>query len=103
MGGAPVYIWPGGGITVMVDVTRLPPGSFGTVPTPALVAPMEFTLPRRLYEQLGGHAADIVPIDDILASVAPQARVEAWRAENPWPFDPTGAARPLAADPPETA
>ena len=24
MGGAPVYVWPGGGITVMVDVTRMP-------------------------------------------------------------------------------
>jgi hypothetical protein len=27
------------------------------VPTPAIVAPIEFTLPRALYEQLGGHAA----------------------------------------------
>ena len=23
-GGAPVYVWPGGGITFMVDVTRMP-------------------------------------------------------------------------------
>ena len=46
MGGAPVYVWPGGGITVMVDVTRMPKGSFGYVPTPAIVAPIEFTLPR---------------------------------------------------------
>ena len=38
-GGAPCYIWPGGGITFMVDVTRLPKGAFGYVPTPALVAP----------------------------------------------------------------
>ena len=43
-GGAPVYVWPGGGITFMVDVTRLPAGAFGYVPTPALVAPIEFTL-----------------------------------------------------------
>jgi hypothetical protein len=28
-GGAPVYIWPGGGITFMVDVTLVPPGAFG--------------------------------------------------------------------------
>ena len=40
VGGAPVYIWPGGGITFMVDVTRLPPGAFGYVPTPALVEPL---------------------------------------------------------------
>ena len=45
-GGAPVYVWPGGGITLMVDVTRMPAGSFGYVPTPALVAPIEFTLAR---------------------------------------------------------
>ena len=42
-GGAAVYVWPGGGITFMVDVTRLPPRAFGYVPTPALVAPLEFT------------------------------------------------------------
>ena len=46
MGGAPAYLWPGGGITVMVDVTRLPKNAFGYVPTPAIVAPLEFTLPR---------------------------------------------------------
>ena len=42
-GGAPVYVWPGGGITFMVDVTQMPAGAFGYVPTPALVAPIEFT------------------------------------------------------------
>src|SRR5262249_3587239 len=39
-GGAPVYVWPGGGITFMVDVTRVPANGFGYVPTPALVAPI---------------------------------------------------------------
>jgi hypothetical protein len=43
-GGAPVFIWPGGGITLMVDVAKMPAKSFGSVPTPALVAPIEFTL-----------------------------------------------------------
>jgi hypothetical protein len=43
-GGAPTYVWPGGGITFMVDVTRVPENAFGYVPTPALVAPIEFTL-----------------------------------------------------------
>ncbi len=28
-GGAPAYRWPGGGITVMADVTRMPSASFG--------------------------------------------------------------------------
>ncbi len=43
-GGAPVYVWPGGGITFMVDVTQMPAGAFGYVPTPAIVAPIEFTM-----------------------------------------------------------
>ena len=53
-GGAESYVWPGGGITFMVDVTRLPKGAFGYVPTPALVAPLEFTLPRADYLAMGG-------------------------------------------------
>ncbi len=59
-GGAPVYVWPGGGITFMVDVTLVPPGAFGYVPTPALVAPLEFTMPRDDYAALGGHMDAIV-------------------------------------------
>ncbi len=49
LGGAPAFVWPGGGITVVVDVTRMPRNAFGYVPTPAIVAPIEFTLPRALY------------------------------------------------------
>lgn len=86
MGGAPVYLWPGGGITVMADVTRLPKNAFGYVPTPAIVAPIEFTLPRALYEQLGGHMEDVVSIDAILKDIAPQARIDGWDSDNPWPF-----------------
>ncbi|WP_103334915.1 6-hydroxynicotinate reductase [Pseudotabrizicola formosa] len=58
-GGADCYVWPGGGITFMVDVTRLPAGAFGYVPTPALVAPLEFTLPRAEYLAMGGHETAI--------------------------------------------
>ncbi|MGL4288927.1 MAG: 6-hydroxynicotinate reductase [Phreatobacter sp.] len=86
MGGAPVYLWPGGGITVMADVTKLPKNAFGYVPTPAIVAPIEFTLPRTLYERLGGHMEDVVSIGDILRDVAPQARIDGWDSDNPWPF-----------------
>jgi hypothetical protein len=92
MGGAPVHLWPGGGITIMVDVLRLPANAFGYVPTPALVAPIEFTLPRALYEQMGGHASDIVSIDEIIRDIAADARVDRWQDDNPWPF-PTRPAR----------
>lgn len=86
MGGAPVYLWPGGGITVMADVLRMPKLSFGHVPTPAIVAPIEFTVPRALYEALGGHMAEIVPVEEVMRGLGQDLRVETWHPENPWPF-----------------
>ena len=83
-GGAPVFVWPGGGITFMVDVGRMPPGSFGSVPTPALVAPIEFTLRLDDYAALGGHMGHVRP----LASVRGMA--VAAHADNPWPSPPAG-------------
>ena len=68
MGGAPVYLWPGGGITVMVDVTQLPRNAFGSVPTPALVAPIEFTMPRDAYKTLGGHMEEVTSLAEVVAS-----------------------------------
>ncbi len=64
-GGAEAYVWPGGGITVMVDVMDMPDRSFGYVPTPAIVAPLEFTMPRDEYAALGGHMEDIRSVADI--------------------------------------
>jgi hypothetical protein len=65
-GGAPVYIWPGGGITYMVDVARMPAGSFGSVPTPAIVAPIEFTMTLSDYTRLGGHTGRVRRLEDIV-------------------------------------
>jgi hypothetical protein len=74
-GGADVYVWPGGGITVMVDVLDMPTGSFGYVPTPALVAPIEFTLRVSDYGTLGGHMDQVTPLSSMptetLRRVAP--------------------------------
>jgi hypothetical protein len=69
-GGADAYVWPGGGITVMVDVLDMPTHSFGYVPTPALVAPIEFTLRVSDYAALGGHLDHMRSVDDINASEA---------------------------------
>jgi hypothetical protein len=85
-GGAPVYIWPGGGITMMVDVTRLPAGSFGSVPTPALVAPIEFSLPLASYRELGGYMDAVTTLEDVLAQAT--VRGQPWRSDNPWPVTP---------------
>ncbi len=85
-GGAQAYVWPGGGITVMVDVTRMPPGSFGSVPTPAIVAPIEFTMRRDDYERLGGHVDRIRRLEDVWA--AGEHRTIDWQSDNPWPLEP---------------
>jgi hypothetical protein len=82
-GGAPAYVWPGGGITLMVDVARMPDNSFGWVPTPALVAPIEFTMRREDYAALGGHVGHIVTLEQVLARAA--LRSTEWRDDNPWP------------------
>ncbi len=66
VGGAPAYVWPGGGITLMADVTDMPGNAFGYVPTPALVAPLEFTLRREDYRALGGHDGAVREMADIL-------------------------------------
>ncbi len=83
-GGAPVYVWPGGGITFMVDVTRMPENGFGYVPTPALVAPIEFTMTLADYAALGGHMDYVRPLSSIPDEEG-RRRVAA-RPENPWPL-----------------
>jgi hypothetical protein len=86
-GGAPVYVWPGGGITIMADVTRLPDNAFGYVPTPALVAPIEFTLRLSEYERLGGHMGQVKKLSEIIAD---EKQEIPQRVGNPWPLTANG-------------
>ncbi len=98
-GGAPAYVWPGGGITVMVDVLRMPANSFGTVPTPAIVAPIEFSMRLADYQALGGHMAYVRPLAQVLATGA-------WHADGAPTARRTvdsAAGQPLAAGPPAHA
>ncbi len=44
----------------------MPTNSFGYVPTPALVAPIEFTLRRDDYAALGGHLDHVQAVSDVL-------------------------------------
>jgi len=85
-GGAPVYIWPGGGITFMVDVSRMPENAFGYVPTPALVAPIEFTMTLADYAALGGYMDHVKPLSTIRRNDDGKKRVPA-KTENPWPME----------------
>jgi 6-hydroxynicotinate reductase len=92
-GGAPVFVWPGGGITFMVDVTRMPKNSFGYVPTPAIVAPIEFTMRANDYHALGGHMDYVMPMDEAAKGITGRQsdhRLKGLRnlpagEGNPWP------------------
>jgi 6-hydroxynicotinate reductase len=83
-GGAPAFVWPGGGITFMVDVTRIPDRAFGSVPTPALVAPIEFTMRLDDYAALGGHLDSVLRVESL--SDEDRQRAIGWRRDNPWPL-----------------
>jgi 6-hydroxynicotinate reductase len=83
-GGAPAYVWPGGGIMVMVDVARMPDNSFGSVPTPAIVAPIEFTMARADYIALGGYDSQVRSLEEVRTSAAFTQQVQAHH--NPWPI-----------------
>jgi len=85
-GGAPVYVWPGGGITFMADVTRMPQNAFGYVPTPALVAPIEFTLRLADYAGLGGYMEHVRPLSSVVVEDASRRQLAA-HADNPWPLE----------------
>ena len=89
-GGAPCYVWPGGGITLMVDVLAMPDNAFGYVPTPAIVGPIEFTMPHQVYAELGGHMGSVKPLEAVLKERGTSGRVRMteWMAEHPWPLSP---------------
>ena len=57
----------------------MPANSFGYVPTPAIVAPIEFTMSLEDYSALGGHVDHVRALADVL-------RDEGKLRE---PFDPT--------------
>ena len=80
-GGASVYVWPGGGITVIADVMAMPANSFGYVPTSALVAPIEFTLRLSDYAALGGHLDHVQPVEAVMGSAV--RRVEPGEGRDP--------------------
>ena len=61
VGGAPGYVFPGGGISFMVDVERVVPGSFYWTPTPATICPLEYTMELSDYAEMGGHVEAMKP------------------------------------------
>ena len=72
VGGAPTFIFPGGGINFMVDVRKISWRAFTWVPTPAVVAPIEYTMQRETFIQMGGHKQALRLLSDIKASEGSQ-------------------------------
>jgi 6-hydroxynicotinate reductase len=61
VGGAPVFLLPGGGINFMVDVARVKADSFYWTPTPATICPIEYTMELSEYKKMGGHLGAMAP------------------------------------------
>ena len=63
--GRPVHVLAGGGITAEASVADMPPGAFTWVPTPAGVCPMEMTMTKKTYEEIGGYLEAVRPLEEI--------------------------------------
>jgi 6-hydroxynicotinate reductase len=61
IGGSVTYVMPGGGISFMVDVSRVKSGSFYWTPTPATICPVEYTMAVKDYQDIGGHVEAMKP------------------------------------------
>ncbi len=64
IGGAPAFVYPGGGINFIVDTDKVVNKAFTWVPTPATVAPVEYTMTKEDYEKMGGHMDQIKNVED---------------------------------------
>lgn len=65
VGGAPVFILPGGGINFLVDVSKIKVHAFTWVPSPAPVFPIEYTMHLEDYLEIGGHKEAIRRLEEI--------------------------------------
>jgi formate hydrogenlyase subunit 6/NADH:ubiquinone oxidoreductase subunit I len=67
IGGVPAYILPGGGINFMVDVGKMRWRSFTWVAVPAVVVPIEYTMEKPTFIEMGGHQQALRLLSDIKA------------------------------------
>lgn len=64
IGGAPAFVYPGGGINFIVDTQKVVNKAFSWVPTPATVAPVEYTMKKSDYQAMGGHMDQIKELSE---------------------------------------
>jgi hypothetical protein len=67
LGGVPAYVLPGGGINFMVDVGKMKWRTFTWVAVPAVVAPIEYTMEKSTFIEMGGHEQALRLLSDIRA------------------------------------
>ena len=65
VGGAPVFLFPGGGINFMVNVEKVKQDFFYWTPTPAVICPLEYTMTTPDFEKMGGHVQAMKPFETI--------------------------------------
>lgn len=64
--GAPTFVMPGGGITFLADIDKMVPKPFTYTASPAVVAPIEYTVLKSKYKAIGGHIQAIRPLNEVL-------------------------------------
>lgn len=64
--GAPAYVMPGGGITFLADVEKMVEKPFNYTASPAVLAPIEYTIIKEKYAAIGGHIKAVRKMEDVL-------------------------------------
>ncbi|WP_288503321.1 4Fe-4S binding protein [Cloacibacillus evryensis] len=64
--GAPTYLMPGGGITFLADVEKMIDHPFNYTASPAVLAPIEYTMTVENYEKIKGHVHAMRTKEDVL-------------------------------------
>ncbi len=72
VGGARAFVFPGGGIDILVDVEKVREGAFHWMGVmPAMIAPIEFTMKLDDYVDIGGYAEAVRPLEEVLRDPPP--------------------------------
>lgn len=65
-GGEPVYVLPGGNISFLIDVSKLPPNSLSWCATPAPCIAVEYTMTLKDYKEINGRLEALRTIEDVI-------------------------------------
>jgi NAD-dependent dihydropyrimidine dehydrogenase PreA subunit len=63
--GAEAYVLPGGGITFLADVDKMVDEPFNYTASPAVLAPIEYTIIKEKYDDIGGHIKAVRKLEDV--------------------------------------